>query len=692
MSEKYDFSGWATRANIRCSDGRTILADAFKDCDGLTVPLVWNHSHNDPTNVLGHALLVNTGDGVYTYATFNDTEKGQEAKKLVQHGDVKSLSIYANNLVQSRSKPPCDVIHGMIREVSLVLAGANKGAFIDNVSFAHSADGDDYPSEAIIMIGSDAADIEMAHAEGETFMTVEDVLDTLDEDQMEAVGQLIDYTLSHTDDDDLDDNATVSDVLETLTDKQKAAVGLLIQQMVDGADTNSAVRHSEDDDYEDDSYDDFDESDDVDDADYDDYDDEEIDEDNIDDAIAEAVETMTPMQQMVVDSLIEGVIDDMEDDSDMKHNVFDSYNNYETAPVLSHSDVQAIFESAPRVGSLKTAVEDYLQANDYFAHADGEIDSGDFGEVDYLFPDAKTINAVPELIGLRDDTWVKKVINGTHHTPFSRVKSIFADITEEEARARGFQKGKRKIEEVFTLLKRKTDPQTIYKKQKIDRDDTLDITSFDVVAWIKQEMRIKLEEEIARAILIGDGRNASSDDKILEAHVRPIYNDDDLFTIKQPVSIKANATPAEKADAVMDAAIRGRKEYRGSGNTVFFTTEEWIDEMLLMKDGIGHRIYKSEAELCTALRVKEILPVEVMEGQKIAIKTGQGTQTVDKDLVGVIVDLSDYNIGADKGGQTSLFDDFDIDYNAYKYLLETRMSGALVKPYSAISLYLDPQS
>ena len=374
----------------------------------------------------------------------------------------------------------------------------------------------------------------------------------------------------------------------------------------------------------------------------------------------------------------------------MKHNAFDNYDNYDE-PVLSHSDMEQIFKDGKRLGSLKAAVEENLE-DGVLAHAVKDRNGNDvtygIADIDYLFPDARTINNTPEFI-TREMGWVKKVINGTHHTPFSRVKSQFANLTADEARAKGYTKGKKKVEEVITLLKRETTPQTIYKKQKLDRDDIIDITDFDVVAWIKGEMRLMLEEEIARAILIGDGRSSVSDEHISEEHVRPVYNDDDLFTVKVPVNIAANAEGKEKAKALLNAAIRSRKQYKGSGNPSFFTTEDWLSEILLLEDEIGHKLYKTEAEVATALRVKEIITVESMEGQQIDIKTGTGDTTVKKDFIGVMVNLNDYNVGADKGGQTSFFDDFDIDYNQQKYLYETRMSGALVKPYSALSFYVN---
>ena len=449
-------------------------------------------------------------------------------------------------------------------------------------------------------------------------------------------------------------------------------MGVLIEQIMNGkSDTKQAVSHADDDDEEDDP----------------------------DETIGDVIDTLSPKQRKAVEALIGLALtkgnSDEEEDEDMKHNVFDEYETQRGA-ALSHSDMQQIFRDAKKLGSLKAAYEENCE-NGVLAHDDVQrplynYDSDEnpygIGNYDYLFPDARAINNIPEFIS-RDMGWVNEVINGTHHTPFSRVKSLFADITEDEARAKGYIKGRRKKEEVFTLLKRSTDPQTIYKKQKMDRDDIVDIVDFDVVAWIKGEMQLMLKEEIARAILIGDGRQPSSDDKISEDHVRPIYNDDDLYTVKVPVNVAANADDATAAEALMDAMIRSRKLYKGSGNPVFFTTQDWLTEMLLLKDGIGHKLYKSEAEVATALRVSKIVTPEVFEGQTIGIKPEGSESTVQKPFIGVYVNLKDYNVGADKGGATQFFDDFDIDYNQQKYLYETRMSGALIKPYSAVSFYLN---
>ncbi len=568
--ERFDFSGWATRNNLKCSDGRTIRKDAFKDNNGQKVPLVWNHQHNEPFNILGHALLENREEGVYAYCTFNDTEAGQNAKQLVEHGDVSALSIYANQLKQHGG----DVIHGSIREVSLVLAGANPGAFIDSI-ICHGEESDE---EAIIYTGED---ISLSHADNEEMK---------EDNPVEDPKKVENKT----------DNKTVKDVFDTLTEEQKTVVYALIGQALESAGAT-----------------------------------DENDEND-------------------------------EEDNNMKHNVFDQ-DDMMKGNVLSHSDMEEIFSDAKRAGSLKEA---------FLAHnATYGID-----QIDTLFPEPKTMNTPPEFIK-RDTNWVAGVINGVHHTPFSRIKSMFANITEDEARAKGYIKGKLKKEEVFTLLKRTTTPTTIYKKQKLDRDDIIDITDFDVVAWIKSEMRMMLDEEIARAILVGDGRMTSDDDHINEANIRPIWKDDDLYTIKTKITVDASATDDDKAKAVIKAAVKSRKDYKGSGNPVLYTTEDFLTNCLLLEDTQGYRLYKSEQDVATAMRVSRIVTVPVMENLS---RTDSESKT--RNLVGIIVNLNDYNVGADKGGAVNMFDDFDIDYNQQKYLMETRCSGALIRPYSAIAL------
>ena len=564
-----DFSGWATRNDLVCGDGRIIKKDAFKDNDGKKVSLVWNHEHDDQNAVLGHAILENRDEGVYAYCTFNDTENGQNAKKLVQHGDVSSLSIWANKLKQNGR----EVLHGEIRELSLVLAGANPGAYIDYV-MAHSDDENDDAidelyagyNENIIIHSADSAEDKKEDAK-------------MADENKKPEGE-----------------KTIADVFNTLTEEQKTVVYAMIGQALEDA----------------------------------------------------------------------GVSDeDEEGGNEMKHNVFDQ-DEMKQDNVLSHDAMNTIIGDAKRYGSLKDS---------FLAHA------AEYGidQIDYLFPEAKSLNNPPEFIK-REMGWVQKVMNGVHHTPFSRIKSVFANITEDDARAKGYIKGNLKKEEVFSLLKRTTTPTTIYKKQKMDRDDVIDITDFDVIAWLKSEMRMMLDEEIARAILIGDGRLESSDDKISTQSIRPIASDADLYTVKKQVDVAHGATADDKAKAFVKAAIKARKDYKGSGDPTLYTTEDMLTDCLLLEDTMGHLLYESIAKLANVLRVKDIVTVPVMEGVKGA-KGG--------DLMGIIVNLTDYNVGADKGGAVNMFDDFDIDYNQQKYLIETRCSGALTKPYSAIALELN---
>ena len=582
---EYDFSGWATRNNVRCSDGRTILKDAFKHNDGQIVPLVWNHDHNDPLNVLGHALLENRDEGVYAYCTFNDTDAGRNAKALVEHGDVTALSIYANQLKQQGP----NVLHGAIREVSLVLAGANPGAFIDSI-IRHGEESDE---EAIIYTGEELVlehacggatpkkkKKEIEHAKEETDKTIKEVKGESEEiDNKEK---------------------TVQDVFDTLNEEQKTVVYALIGQALDESNQNEN--------------------------------------------------------------------NEKEGNDNMKHNVFDQ-DQKEKENVLTHADMENIISEGKRYGSLKDS---------FLAHtAQYGID-----HIDYLFPEAKNVTNQPDFIK-RDDSYVQKVLRGVHHTPFSRIKSTHANITADEARAKGYIKGHLKKEEVFTLLKRTTTPTTIYKKQKMDRDDIIDITDFDVVAYIKAEMRMMLDEEIARAILVGDGRSTSSDDKIPETNIRPIAKDEDLYTIKAPVAVAKDATEDAIAKAFIRTVIKTRKEYKGSGSPTLFTTEDMLTNCLLLEDNNGRIIYDSVDKLATTLRVKEIVPVEVMEG----VTRTAGAKNLP--LMAILVNLNDYYVGADKGGAINMFDDFDIDYNQEKYLIETRISGALVKPYSAIAFELD---
>ncbi len=658
----YDFSGWATRNNLKCSDGRTIRKDAFKNNDGQTVPLVWNHDHHDPMNVLGHALLENRDEGVYAYCSFNDTAAGNNAKLLVQHGDVTSLSIYANQLKQYGS----DVIHGAIREVSLVLAGANPGALIDAV-LEHGELSED---SAIIYNGVE--ELTLAHTVTNSEEPVVQAKEEPEEPKKKPAKRPkveVEEELAHADEEEAEKEEdseeggeTVKDVFDTLTEKQKKVVYALIGQAIEdakgGSAKHSAISHADD-------------------AEDEDEDDEEDDgEEDGGETVKDVFDTLSEKQKKVVYALIGQAIEDAkggksksEDEDEesegeeMKHNVFDN-DERNDVQTLSHSEMQDILTDAKQNGSMRNAV---------LAHG--------IENIEYLFPDAKNLNNPPDFINERTE-WVSKVMNGTKHTPFSRIKTMFADITEADARAKGYIKGNRKIEEVFGLLKRVTLPTTVYKKQKLDRDDVIDITDFDVVAWLKSEMRGKLDEELARAFLIGDGRNAASQDKINEDNIRPIWTDDDLFTIKKAVSVASNANADTKAKAFIRAAIKARKNYRGTGTPTLFASEDIISDCLLMEDNMGRIIYDSEAKLATALRVKEIVSVPVMEG---AFREEDGRTYA---LMGLIVNLQDYNVGADKGGAVNMFDDFDIDYNQMKYLIETRCSGALVRPYSAIALEL----
>lgn len=567
--EKYDFSGWATRNDIRCSDGRTIRRGAFAEQDGTTVPLVWNHNHADADNVLGHAILENRDQGVYAYCFFNNTKQGNNAKELVTHGDICSLSIFANQLKQNGG----DVIHGAIREVSLVLAGANPGAKIENI-MAH---GDNSEEEAIIYNDSD--EINLAHSE--------------EKEKMEEENK----------------EKTVKDVINSMTEEQRNVMYALI---------------------------------------------------------GEAIEST------------KGELDDdqsNEEENKMKHNAFENEDQTkkEETETLSHSEFMEIVSEAKRKGSMKDAfLEHNITEIPYLAHS--------ITNVGNLFPESKAVSRVPEVVD-RDQTWVGNVMASVKHTPFSRVKSFYANITADEARAKGYVKGAKKVEEVITALKRTTDPQTVYKLQKMDRDDVIDITDFDVVAWLKGEMRGKLDEEIARAILIGDGRDSSSSDKVDPLRIRPIYQDDATYTIKRILTRASGADDSAFAKAFIKDVVKSRKEYKGSGNPTLYTTEDMLTSMLLIEDTTGRVIYDTIEKLKTALRVRDIVTVPVMEN------VGREDTGAKKkwNLLGVLVNLSDYNVGADKGGSVNMFDDFDINYNKYEYLIETRCSGALVKPYSAIT-------
>lgn len=594
----YDCEGYVTRYGVKCTDGVTISQGAFADQNGARVPVVWMHIHDDVEAVLGHADLEARDDGVYGKISFNGTEAGIAAKELVSHGDVSAFSIHANRL--TRNKFTNVVSHGNIKEVSLVLAGANPKAYIEKLNLTHSDDGDDDFDDANIFT---AGGITLAHA---------------DEEKKEDP-EVKDEDLKHEDqkkeENPEGNEKTVKDVLDTLNEEQQAAVAYIIGKALE--EKGGSVEHND---------------------------------------------------------------NDEEDYPDMKHNVFDPENA--AALTLSHDDMQKILKDAKRLGSLKQAVLEHCEAGgddaealqDVIQHADGDYGVTNVG---YLFPDARKMTNEPIFIQ-RDQTWVSQVMAKVHRTPFSRIKSIFADITEDEARAKGYIKGKLKKEEVFSLLKRTTTPTTIYKKQKMDRDDQIDITDFNVVAWLKSEMRMMLNEELARAILIGDGRLASSDDKINEQNIRPVWTDSELFTVKYPVT--AGTSDAEHAKNFIKAVVKSRKLYKGSGNPDLYTTEDMLTEMLMLEDTTGRVIYDTVEKLRTALRVNSIVTIESMVGLTRSDDAGK-TQALDA----LLVNLNDYNVGADKGGEVNMFDDFDIDYNQYKYLMETRCSGALTRPYAAIA-------
>lgn len=588
---KYDFEGWASKNDLRCADGRIIRKDAFASQDGQIVPLVYQHNHGTPSAVLGHALLENREEGLYTYGSFNATQAGQDSKELLKHGDIVALSIWANNLQQKGS----EVFHGAVREVSIVLAGANPGAFVESV-IAHGMPMDEEDEEGIIYTNEKVKAI--SHAASEPPKKKEEPTSSSEGSSSEEVESL-------------------EEVYNTFTDRQKQAVAAIIAELeLTDEDEPSSGSENE------------------------------------------------------------------EKEGTAMHSIFESQGaTVPTGNYLSHDDMKEIFKNAKRVGSLKEAFNDFVEENslshaiptDGMTVSEGTQNYG-FRDPSMLLPDYKSLETQPDFIS-RQMAWVETVMNGVKKVPFSRIKTIHADITEDEARAKGYIKGNQKKEEVFTLLKRTTDPQTIYKKQKLDKDDIYDITDFDIVLWLKGEMRIMLNEEKARAILIGDGRPADSEDKIKEDHIRPIVSDVDLYNIK--VEVTPGATDSETAKNTIDTVIRSRKKYKGSGNPMFFTTEDVITEMLLLENKIGDKIYKTETEIATALRVSAIVPVEPMEGHQVN----------GKDLIGTIVNLSDYAVGNNKpGGSDDVFEDFDIDYNQYKYLMEDRFSGALIKPFSAITV------
>ena len=584
----YDCSGWATKANVRCYDGLVIAQDAFKECSGKVVPMVYNHDHANVDNVIGHCLLENRPGGVYCYAKFNDTDTGKTARQCVESGDLSAFSIFANGL----KKVGSTVKHGFIREVSLVLAGCNPGALIDEV-VKHSAD-EDYEGGEAFIYNEDG--LSLTHGMDPEGNPLEDLTHSADSGDAVTDDKVTQEEAKMADEKNMNKEETVEDVFNTLTEKQKNVVYAII----------GSVMPSEKD-------------------------------------------------------------DDGEEDDTVKQNVFDKDTN---ATVLKHSieEINNVVKTAKSHGTMKAAFEDAGMDSDELAHS---IDN-----IDWLFPEDHLLDTTPRIIDKPDD-WVSVVMGAVHHIPFSRFKSMFADLTEDDARAKGYIKGNFKKEEVFGLLRRSTSPTTVYKKQKLDRDDVIDITSFDVVAWLKQEMRLKLNRELALAYLLGDGRLAASEDKIDENCIRPVFNDSDLFTIKVQCKTTGLTTVEDKYKALIKQILRSRKEYRGSGTPTLFTTEDALTEMLLLEDGIGHPLYADEAALARKLRVKNIVTIPEMEGRKGA-KGG--------DLVCLIVNLADYTVGADKGGAVSMFDDFDIDFNAQKYLIETRCSGALTTPFSAMAV------
>ena len=609
MGKTFDFSGYATKNDLKCTDGRTILKDAFKHQDGAQVPLVWQHVHNDPLNILGHAILENREDGVYCYGTFNNTTAGQNAKELIAHGDISSLSIYANQL-QEKGK---NVIHGAIREVSLVLAGANPGAYIENLNFAH-ADG------------------------------------TLEQDDTEAIISM-QISISHADDKPekpAADDKTVAEIFDEFTEEQKNVVYALIGQAL--SDAEGDVQHDDEDE-----------------------DEEKIEHADGDKTVKDVFDTFTEDQKTVVYALIAEAVSqsddgdikhyDEEGDTFMKHNVFDKSTEPASKNALSHAQIEAIVEDAQNIGSLKKS---------FIQHA---TDYG-FDPIDVLFPDARYTDENGPQTLKREDSWVTTFLSECTHTPFSRIKTVVADITADNARAKGYVTGSLKKEEIVPLLKRTTTPTTIYKKQKLDRDDIVDITDFDVVIWLKNEMRGMLNEELAVAALLSDGRDPSDEDKINEGNIRPIVKDNDSMYVH-----RGSVAHAATTDEVIDEFIRMRKFYKGSGNPTLWISTDLLTEMLLIKDGMQRRVYTSVQELANVLRVSKIVEVEPMNSA-----TRKVDDTHTNQILGVVLNAKDYTIGADKGGQVAMFDDFDIDYNQQKYLIETRVSGALTRPKSALIL------
>lgn len=588
-----DFSGWATKTGIKCTDGRTIMENAFADQDGQSVPLVWQHMHDDPEFVLGHAVLHNRKGGVYADCYLNDGEKAQHALRCIRNKDIKSLSIYANQLKQKAG----NVIHGVIRELSVVLAGANMGATIDNVVLAHGDDLDELEDEAIIYSDEGEELLELSHAD-----------ESKQEETKEMPEQTAEKATEQTND------KTVKDVWDSMTEEQQQVCYYMIGQALENKEDGEEAEHSDED--------------------------------------GEVL--------------------------DMKTNVFDKETVHEE--VLSHADKEKIMDRARRLGSMKEAWDEAVESNEALKHYvfndDGSKQEYGIANIDYLFPDYQYVNERPDMIK-RDDEWVTTLMNGVTKKPFARLKTIHANITMDEARAKGYIKGNEKKEEVFNLLRRSVDPQTVYKKQKFDKDDLTDI-DWDVIPWVKGEMRGMLNEEVARCILIGDGRDVADPDKVQPIHIKPIWTDDDLYAVKVPVTVGDNDEATAKN--AIRAIIKARKNYKGSGNLVFFTSEDWLSEMLLIEDQIGHRLYKDVNELATTMRVSKIVTVPQFES--LTRTVGAAT----KKLVGIAVDLRDYATGTNRRGQVEMFDDFDIDFNQYKYLIETRLSGMLTKPYSALIL------
>ena len=616
----YDFAGWVTKNNVRCADGKIIRHDAFKDQDGTKVPLVWMHQHGGIENVLGNVLLQNRPEGVYGYGSLNDSEAADMARIVLKHDDVTAMSIYANNLTRQGN----NVTHGTIREVSLVLAGANPGATIDEVVIHDAGYEDDlffFNAEDNTLRHSDDGDILFEPIEDDTISHADD--DTSKEDDVADEKKPASTDASE---DSSSDDKTLKKIFDDMTEEQKTVVYALVGQAMDQK-----------------SSDDTDDTDDT---------------------------------------------DNSDEEDNVKHNVFDTTDNATTDnDVLVHDAMTEIIEGAKGGYSMKRIFNDYVAEHSDDGYGDALMHAATYGvePIDMLFPEPKAMATKPEFIS-RDMGWVPMLMNRVHHTPFSRIKSVFADITEDDARARGYMKGKLKKEEVFTLLKRTTTPTTIYKKQKMDRDDVIDITDFDVIAWLKAEMRTMLDEEIARAVLIGDGRSTASDDKINENNIRPIWKDEELYTIQATIQTEGTETPDDLAKTFIRTAIKSRKDYKGSGNPILFTTEDFLTDMLLLEDKIGHPLYDSVEKLATKLRVSQIVTVEVMENQTREVEGKTRT------LMGIIVNPQDYNIGADRGGAINMFDDFDIDYNQQKYLIETRCSGALIKPFSAIAIESVPKA